>query len=180
MTTAPPTVRICGLIPCFNNGDTVGDVVEALLAHLDAVIVVDDGSTGGGPGALPPREGLTVVSHDQNRGKGAAVRTGMEQARAAGFTHVLQMDADGQHDTDDISRFVEAARRSPRTLFAGERIWDDNAPRSSKFGWSFGMFWYHYETDDHPLTDTQCGFRMYPLELLDRVTVLGDRMEFDV
>lgn len=175
-----PPFRICGLIPCFNNGETVGTVVAKMVLHLGNVVVVDDGSTDGGPASLQQRPGLTVLRHDHNRGKGAAVMTGMAWAKDHGFTHVLQIDADGQHDTDDIPRFAARAEQAPVAVVAGERIWDDNAPRSSRFGHKFGMFWYKLETGGHHLQDTQCGFRVYPVSVLDTLYLRGRHMDFDV
>lgn len=175
-----PRPRWCALVPLFDNGDTVADVVVRLLDRLPHVIVVDDGSRDGGPDTLPDRPEITLVRHGHNRGKGAAVRTGIRTARALGFSHVVQVDADAQHDLDDIPRFIEASANAPDAVLAGERIWDDNAPASSRFGHRFGMFWYRLETGGHPLRDTQCGFRVYPTDLLDRVPVRQDRMAFDV
>jgi glycosyltransferase involved in cell wall biosynthesis len=180
---APAEFRICGLVPLFNNGDTVAGVVAALRVHVPTVIVVDDGSTDGGPSHLathPDLRGLILVLHDRNRGKGAAVQTGVVRARALGFTHVLQMDADAQHDAADIPTFLAASHADPRAVLAGERIFDENAPGSSRFGRKFGMFWYDLETRHHPLTDTQCGYRVYPLALFDALPAMGPRMEFDV
>jgi glycosyltransferase involved in cell wall biosynthesis len=174
------TCRWCGLVPLYDNGATVAGVVAGLLAHVPHVVVVDDGSTDGGPDSLPARPDITVVRHPRNRGKGAAVRTGLRTARALGFSHVVQVDADAQHDLGDVPRFLALSAAHPDAVLAGERIWDDNAPRSSRFGHRFGMFWYRLETGDHPLRDTQCGFRVYPTDLLDTVPATTNRMAFDV
>ncbi len=180
MNESRPGVRPCGLVPLFDNGDTVAGVVAALLQHVSLVVVVDDGSTDGGPDALAALPGVHLVRHDRNRGKGAAVQTGAATARAMGFTHVLQMDADGQHDAADIPAFLAGCRADPTAVLAGERIFDDNAPESSRFGRRFGMFWYDLETRHHPLTDTQCGYRVYPLSLFEELPRMGARMDFDV
>jgi len=172
--------RHCGLVPLFDNGDTVARVVVALRMHLPIVIVVDDGSTDGGPATVADLPGVTLVRHDRNRGKGAAVQTGIATARTLGFTHVLQMDADDQHDATDIPAFLAASRADPRAVLAGERLFDANAPSSSRFGRRFGMFWYDLETRHHPLTDTQCGYRVYPVALFDALPRMGSRMDFDV
>lgn len=176
-TTEP---RICGLVPLYDNGETVARVVAAMRAHLPTVVVVDDGSTDGGPASLPLEPGITLVRHAGNRGKGAAVQTGAATARRLGFTHVLQMDADDQHDSADIPVFLSACRADPTTVLAGERLFDENAPQSSRIGRRFGMFWYDIETRHHPLADTQCGYRVYPLSLFDALPPLGNRMDFDV
>lgn len=180
MTSHANGPRICGLVPLFDNGDTVARVVAALRVHLPTVIVVDDGSTDGGPANLPSDHGIILVHHDRNRGKGAAVQTGATVARNHGYTHVLQMDADEQHDANDIPVFIAACRADDRAVLAGERLFDQNAPASSRFGRRFGMFWYHLETGNHPLTDTQCGYRIYPLALFDALPPMGARMDFDV
>lgn len=174
-------LRVCGLIPLFNHGETVTGVAEALRRHLDLVLVVDDGSTDGGADRLPAGDpGLVVIRRPRNGGKGAAVKEGLRAARSLGCTHVLQMDADAQHDPDDIPRFLEAGEREPGTLWTGERIFEEDAPGRSRFGRRFGMFWWRVETGDRTLTDTQCGYRLYPLDGLPPLERLGDRMDFDV
>ncbi len=178
--TARPQPNWCALVPLFDNGGTVAGVVARLLERLPHVIVVDDGSRDGGPDTLPKRPDLTLLCHQRNRGKGAAVRTGLRAARGLGFTHVVQVDADAQHDIEDIPRFLAQSAANPTAVLAGERIWDDNAPNSSRFGHRFGMFWWRLETENHPLRDTQCGFRVYPTNLLDTVPARADRMAFDV
>jgi glycosyltransferase involved in cell wall biosynthesis len=172
--------RCCAVVPLYDNATTVPKVVAGLQACFDTVIVVDDGSRDGGPSGIAPFPGLVVATHDRNRGKGAAVKTGVARARSLGFTHVLQVDADGQHDLGDLRRFLAASMLDPRAVLAGEREFDANAPKSSRFGRTFGMFWYRIETRGHPVTDTQCGYRVYPVDLFDQVPWGGDRMEFDV
>ncbi len=176
--SCPP--RWCALVPLFDNGDTVAAVVARLADLLPHVVVVDDGSRDGGPDTLPQGPQVTLVRHNRNRGKGAAIRTGIRAARTLGYTHVVQVDADAQHDLDDVPRFLATSNRHPDAVLAGERIWDENAPPSSRFGHRFGMFWYRLETGGHPLGDTQCGFRVYPTDLLDRVPAFSNRMAFDV
>jgi len=173
--------RYCVLIPLFNNHRTIADVVRRVQAHLSDVIVVDDGSVDGGADALAPAEGLLTLRHDRNRGKGAALKTGADRARELGFTHVVQLDADGQHDAGDIPRFVEASRREPDAVIVGERTYreEDDVPGSSLFGRRFSAMWYRIETGDSRPDDTQCGFRVYPLQRLDLRSAWGNRMEFD-
>jgi len=173
-------MKCCAVIPCFNNASTLDSVVSGVRRFVKHVIVVDDGSTDGGVSSVTPFDTLVVRSHEQNRGKGAAVKTGIEQARKLGFTHVLQIDADGQHDLEDIPVFLRAAAEQPDAVIAGERLPDETMPRLSRIGRRFGLFWYRLETGGHGLEDTQCGFRVYPCSLFDRIRVSGNRMDFDV
>ena len=108
--------RICLLIPTYNNPRTIASVVESGRRYLDDVIIVDDGS---GPECRAvceklAQEGRAVVHHRQhNGGKGAAIKDGFRIARELGCSHVLQVDADGQHDLSLIPRFVQLAKERP-------------------------------------------------------------------
>ncbi|MBL8942572.1 MAG: glycosyltransferase family 2 protein, partial [Myxococcales bacterium] len=112
-------VRPCVVIPTYDNPRTIGDVVARVRAHVPEVIVVDDGS---GPAArevlatLASAGAITLVTRARNGGKGAAVLDGLHAARAAGFTHAIQVDADGQHDTDDVPKLLAAAIAQPTAL----------------------------------------------------------------
>ncbi len=172
--------RPCAVIPLYDNGGTISEVVRRVRAHVEDVIVVDDGSCDHGADTVDQGDGVVVLRHERNRGKGAAVKTGLARARELSFTHVVQLDADGQHDPGDIPRFLEASRCAPAAVISGERLCTDPVPGSATFGRHFGVFWYRLETGGHPLTDTQCGYRVYPLAMFDRVRVRGDRMDFDV
>ena len=124
-------MRICALIPIFDHGATIEKVVSELPPELPCLIV-DDGS------AEPTREALhrvvtaranaEVVRHDRNGGKGAALKTGYRTARARGFTHVVQLDADGQHNAGDVPRFLAALRAQPDALVLGVPEFDASAP----------------------------------------------------
>ena len=176
------TVRACAVVPTYENPRTVGTVVEELARHLPAVVVVDDGSTG------PAREvldglvarGIAVVRrHDRNRGKGAAVKTGLAAARELGFTHALQVDADGQHDLADVPRFLEAARAAPEALVLGQPVFDASVPSGRLRGRQVSIFWTTLETGGRVIADPLCGFRVYPVEAALRAGARGDRMDFD-
>ena len=106
-----PPVRACVVIPCFDHPKTVEAVVRGALEHGAPVIVVDDGSGEPTREALGRLDGVRVLRHDRNRGKGAALRTGFDAARAEGCTHAVTIDADGQHPTREIPRLLDAARR---------------------------------------------------------------------
>jgi len=158
-------------------------VVEAVRAHVEDVIVVDDGSGEIARAALDrlATSGRAVVlRRAQNGGKGAAVKTGLEAARARGFTHALQLDADGQHETTDIPRFLRAATEAPRAAVLGHPVFDASTPRGRRAAHGFTNFWTRLETAGPRIVDPQCGFRVYPIaEALD-AAARGDRMDFDI
>ena len=118
------------LIPAHNEEKTIRAIVEGALAHVDHVLVVNDGSTDGTVAAL---EGLPVeiVDHDDNRGKGRRLAEGLDHAIALGAEAVLTLDADGQHDPEDIPAFIAAARKAPGSLVIGDRFEDRGRPCGS-------------------------------------------------
>ncbi len=99
----------------------------------------------------------------ENGGKGAAVKTGLALARELGFTHALQVDADAQHDLDDVPRFLEAARSRPEALVLGAPVFDGSAPRSRLRARQITIFWTSFEAGAGVITDPMCGFRVYPV-----------------
>ena len=161
------------VIPLYNHATTVREVAQRALAVHPQVLVVDDGSTDGGAGTL---DGLpvTVVRHPCNLGKGAAILTAAREARRLGMTHIVTLDADGQHDPADFPRFREAIEAHPEAIVVGTRDFDtENVPGSSRFGRKFSNFWLRVQTGKS-LGDTQSGFRAYPLMVLEQLR-LGQR-----
>lgn len=174
--------RPCILIPTYNNPATIRSVVERVRAHLPEVVVVDDCSGDEGRQAVEAlaRDGLAHTHRrEQNGGKGAAVKTGFEVAHRLGYTHALQVDADGQHALDDIPRFLEAAREKPDSLVLGAPVFDDTVPRSRLKARQITIFWTNLETGGKVIEDPMCGFRVYPLEAALAAGASGDRMDFD-
>jgi glycosyltransferase involved in cell wall biosynthesis len=175
--------RPCILIPTYNNPKTLRGVVEKAYRHLPHVIVIDDGS---GSEARQIAEQLErdnlarVVRFAINRGKGAAVKTGFLLAQKLGYTHALQVDADGQHELDDIPLFLESSRKWPDSLIVGQPVFDASAPKSRLFGRTISNFWVRVETGGEFRNDTLCGFRIYPLDPASKVRCSSDRMDFDV
>lgn len=179
--------RPCVLIPTYDNPATIAAVVARARAYVDDVVVVDDGSGPAGAAAvaaLGERGDVCVVRRAHNGGKGAAVKDGFREARRLGFTHALQVDADGQHDLVDVPRFLEAARADPGALVLGCPIFDDSAPLGRRLGRRITQFWTRVETGGRHIADPMCGFRVYPLAPLGDerglVDAAGDRMEFDI
>lgn len=181
--SSKPDWRPCAVIPTFDNPATLRAVAEAVRAYLP-VIIVDDGSGPGGRALVEAlgHEGVAHVHHrERNGGKGAAVTTGFEVARTLGYTHALQVDADGQHELDDLPVFLAAARARPEALILGAPIFDASAPMGRRIGREITRFWTNVETFGRVIDDPMCGFRVYPLEPACRVAPrCGPRMDFDI
>jgi polyprenyl-phospho-N-acetylgalactosaminyl synthase len=178
-----PSFRPCAVIPTYDNPATVRAVVEKVRAHLPEIVVVDDGSGPAGRSACDALagSGLARVEHRaHNGGKGAAVKTGFAAAQRLGATHVLQVDADGQHDLGDIPRFLAEARAHPDALILGRPVFDATQPRSRAFARQLSIFWVSVETGSRAIADPQCGFRVYPLGAAIAAGARGDHMEFDL
>lgn len=172
-----PASDVCAVIPTYNNAATVADVVRRTLAQVRDVIVVNDGSTDATLAALAAlgirpdaadaplgAPSATLVSYAANRGKGGALRAGLERAATLGFRYALTLDADGQHYPEDIPALLEAHAGRPDALVVGSRgLVHDNMPRRSTFANRFSNFWFALQTWQ-PLPDTQTGFRLYPLD----------------
>lgn len=176
------TFRPCAVIPTFDNPATVRRVVEGVRRHVANVIVVDDGSGEACRRAVDgiERDGLARIERrSHNGGKGAAVKTGFAAAQRLGWSHVLQVDADGQHDLDDVPRFLAEAQAHPDALILGYPIFDASRPRGRAFAHQISIFWVDVETGGRVIADPQCGFRVYPLAQALAVGAGGDHMEFD-
>ena len=182
MTTGsshPEDIRILLAIPTFNNRETLRGVVQRAMGTGLPVLVVNDGSTDGGPEAL---EGLPVdrIDFPENRGKGAAIVAAGRWAEAGGFTHVITLDADGQHDPAEVHRFEQRIRQRPRAIIIGKRDMSGaQVPGSSRFGRRFSNFWLKIACGmSHP--DSQSGFRAYPVAILRQVRCSGRRFDFEI
>lgn len=179
-TPAPPAaraVRLAGIVPALDAERTVGRVVRGALARLEHVVVVDDGSTDRTAPAAA-RAGAEVISHGENRGKGVALRTGLERLRALGFTHAVTIDADGQHLPREIPKLVAAALADPRAIVVGARQIDAEVAPLNLFGNAFANLWVRIAAG-RDLGDTQCGFRVYPIEPVLALGATGPRFDFE-
>lgn len=177
----------CLVIPIYNHGAAIGATVARLRPHGLPMFIIDDGSDAPTRQVLEEmaqRESLIRLSRlPHNAGKGAAVMHGMREAYAAGFSHALQIDADGQHDTADVPRFLARAQAHPQAVICGAPIYDDSVPRSRLYGRYLTHVWVWIETLSPAIADSMCGFRLYPLaatcDLIDRVAI-PTRMDFDI
>jgi glycosyltransferase involved in cell wall biosynthesis len=182
---ATGSINVAAVIPVYNHHRTVAGVAAALRANGLALVLVDDGSHETCRVALKQlarESGATLVRLNVNRGKGAAVIAGLRAARAAGFTHALQVDADGQHSLADVPRFIEAARVAPRAIICGRPLFDASLPRARSIGRHINQFFVRLETLSFSrIRDAMCGFRLYPIgATLDIADDVGKRMDFDV
>lgn len=170
--------RILVVVPFYNNGRTVANVVSEITALGWSLLVVNDGSTDDGPDSL---KGLPIERIDltRNQGKGRALRLALRWARARGYTHAVTLDADGQHSPRDIARFVEKIRLAPDRLIVGRRNFPSDVPGKSRFGRGWSNMWVRIVSGGRT-PDSQSGFRAYPLDPLAAFKYVGARYEFEV
>ncbi len=174
------------LIPSFNSGPIVIDVVKQALAIWQPIWVIIDCSDDGSEIALQDlaetEPYLTVLMHEINKGKGSAVYTGTKKALESGFTHMLTMDADGQHPIAEIKDFMALSIRHPKAMVLGIPIFDEYAPANRVQGRKISNFWVNLETLWAGIGDSLFGFRVYPLRPLQAVmdtTIFARRFDFD-
>ena len=184
---ADASFRPAVLIPVYNHEHAIGPTLDKVLAHDCAVLLVDDGSDdvcarvlAGLRDRHPDR--VNLLRLPRNSGKGAAVKAGFHALLAAGYSHGLQVDADGQHDTEDLPSFLETARQHPGCLVSGYPEFGADMPRIRFYGRYLTHVWVWINTLSFEIRDTMCGFRVYPLAAM--VALLkqepcGDRMDFD-
>jgi glycosyltransferase involved in cell wall biosynthesis len=158
------------VIPSYDTGPKVYETVAAACALWRPVFVVVDGSRDGTAEGLQQMaardDGLRVWVLPRNQGKGAAVLRGIEEARAAGFTHALTMDADGQHPADLIPAFMQASRERPDAMILGRPVFDASAPLLRVRGRRVSNWWTNLETLGAGVADSLYGFRVYPIAAL--------------
>lgn len=168
-------MKFCIVIPCYNHEETLAAAVASLPAGVDAV-VVDDGSDTP-VGAVG---GAEVLRLEKNSGKAAALREGFARARSLGATHAISMDSDGQHPAEYLGKIMDAARANPESIVVAVRDFDNpTVPAGRRFLNRFSNFWFRAETGK-TLGDTQCGFRCYPLEVLEKLDLRLDGFAFEV
>lgn len=173
-------IRILCAIPVYNQAQTLAVVVKGCCARMESVLVVDDGSTDADVKMLLTQERAVVVRHERNQGKGVALQTAFAYAKEQGFTHVITLDADGQHDPEDLPHFLNAIQEQPEAIVLGVRDFSvPHVPKSSQFGRSFSNFWVMLETGI-TCADTQCGFRAYPLKYLSQLKLIRKRYDFEI
>lgn len=174
------------VIPTYRHITALPAIIERVRAANLPILIVDDGNEPDIAAQLAnlhaPETGVTLVRREQNGGKGAAVKTGLREAAKSGWTHAIQIDADGQHDLGALSGLTDASKSAPDAMICGVPRYDDTIPSARKIGRNITHFWVWVETLSRDISDSMCGFRVYPLAdtiaVLNRETI-GDRMDFD-
>jgi len=172
-------MRVCALIPAFNEAAHIGEVVRGAARHVELVVVIDDGSSDG-TADIARDAGATCLRSQANSGKASALRMGIAFARDREFTHALFIDGDGQHAPDDIPSLVQAARNTGADLVIGTRSFDRNRMPGARYysntigskvaSWLVGQ----------EIKDSQCGFRLVRLDKLRLMTLRGRKYELEM
>jgi glycosyltransferase involved in cell wall biosynthesis len=160
-----PEISYCVIIPAYNESGRIEAVVMKAMNYSPLVMVVDDGSTDD-TGKRAAELGAMVIRHEHNHGKGASLISGFSRAREHGCDVVITLDADGQHDPEQIPAFVDAYRRTRIPVLVGNRMWNSRGmPAVRRWTNSF-MSWLLCRIMRVYLPDTQCGFRLYRSDIL--------------
>ena len=180
-------MKACIVIPFYNHGGAIGQVIQSLRPLGLPCLIVDDGSDAVAQEALAraiqnEQHWIKLVRLPINGGKGQAVMAGCEAALAEGFTHAVQIDADGQHQASDVPKLLDISRRQPEALVSGQAVYDSSVPRARLYGRYITHVWVWINTLSFEIKDSMCGLRVYPLEstcAVWRGQYVGRRMDFD-
>jgi glycosyltransferase involved in cell wall biosynthesis len=181
-------MKPCIVIPVYNHEAAIPYVLARLKSFAIPTFLINDGSS-----MLCSRiladcaerepDWLILINRPENGGKGAAVLDGFKAAQALGFSHAIQIDADGQHDVNDIPAFLEAGKHHPEALILGQPLFDKTAPKSRVYGRIIANLWVWINTLSLAIADSMCGFRLYPLAAVEKLsagTVIARGMDFDI
>ncbi|MCU1749032.1 glycosyltransferase family 2 protein [Pseudomonas sp. 6D_7.1_Bac1] len=175
----------CAVIPVYNHETAITTVVDALLANRLPCILVDDASSPACAAVLEQlaqRDQVFLIKLAINQGKGGAVLSGFREASRLGFSHALQVDADGQHDLGDVQTFIEQSRAHPDALICGYPLYDASVPKGRLYARYLTHVMVWINTLSLQIRDSMCGFRLYPLPptlTLINAVKIGQRMDFD-
>jgi glycosyltransferase involved in cell wall biosynthesis len=179
--------RPCAVVPVFDHAEAISAVVKGVTRVGLPCILVDDGSSSPCADVLDRLAatiaGVELYRRPKNGGKGAAVADGLRQAHLRGYTHALQIDADGQHDLADLNQFLAAAAASPVSMICGRPIFDVSIPKLRYYFRYLTQAFVRINTWSFDIQDAMCGFRVYPLSIavaLLNEERLGQRMDFDI
>ena len=162
-------VKICILIPIHNEAVTIGSLVQALKAKNLDVFVVDDGSQDAS-GAIAQKEGALVLANKIKQGKGRSLQKGFATILQQDYDGVILMDGDGQHDVDDIEKFLKKAHEDKRSIIAGNRMGNSKNMPLLRYLTNRGMSSLISWVCRQHIPDTQCGYRYIPCEILRQIS----------
>lgn len=166
------------ILPVYNNVRTVGSVIEHCKTKTENLIVIDDGCDDGSEEIIKEKA-IIYQRHDQNQGKGKALKTGFQLALEKGLKYAVTIDADGQHNPDEIEIFEKTLEKHPDALIIGVRNFDENVPKGSVIGRRISNFWMTICTHKR-FYDAQSGFRLYPIHLLKNLKLKANRYDFEL
>lgn len=170
--------KVAALLPAYQEERAIADVVRRVRKELDHVLVIDDGSTDNTSGQARAA-GADLIRHDSNRGKGAAIKTGLAQLLKREFSHILLLDADGQHRPEEIPVFLQAAGETGAQLLLGNRMGDSgNMPFVRRLVNRY-MSWRISRLCRQRIPDSQCGFRMLHRDLARELFCQSDAYDFE-
>lgn len=176
------------VVPVYNHGSTLKEVVQNLSEYNFPIIVVDDGNDQRNKDFIQQVASefslVTLVTREKNGGKGRAMCDGVRKAHEMGLTHILQIDSDGQHDSGRIGRFLELSEKNPLAVICGYPEYDADAPKHRTNGRKIANGWVHIVTVSREIVDALIGFRIYPVEpyfkILEKNAIIDPRMGYDI
>ncbi len=178
--------RFCLIVPCYEaHALQLESTLEGLVNYPVDLIVVDDGSSKEYADKIKNtclKFKAKYLVNPMNGGKGAAIKTGIQYAYENKYTHALQVDADGQHDTSILNKLISASKKSPKAVISGKPIYDESVPKGRLYGRYLTHVWIWIETLSFSVKDSMCGFRSYPVEATFNIISkykVGERMDFD-
>jgi len=175
-------LQVCVLIPTYNNERTLKRVIDGVLEYTNNIIIINDGATDSTAQILENYTQLALIKVEQNTGKGHALRLGFKKAISLDYHYAITIDSDGQHFPEDIKVFIDTLEDAVNNnlLLIGARNMDqEGVPGISSFGNKFSNFWFWFETGIN-LTDTQSGFRLYPLNAIKKLKFYTNKFEFEI
>ena len=175
-------LKCCVIVPTYNNDKTLKRVLDGVVNYTKNIIIVNDGSTDRTKNILENYQEFTQIHISKNQGKGNALREGFKRAFSLGYDYAITIDSDGQHFPEDIPTFIETLKKSENKnllLIGARNMSQESVPKKSSFGNKFSNFWFWVETGIK-LQDTQSGFRLYPLKILEKLSFYTKKFEFEI
>ncbi len=181
-------MKTCIIVPVYNHENAIPQLLSKLKPQGLPCLLVNDGSSPDCSQVLADcarqqADWLSLIERPANSGKGAAVIDGFNWAIAQGFSHAIQIDADGQHDVQDIAKLLHLSRDNPQAMLLGKPIYAASAPKSRVYGRQFTNMWIWINTLSLAIDDGMCGLRLYPLLAVEKLlhnTNIAQGMAFDI